>query len=187
MRIYQFLNSYIFKNLKNNINISKEIIKSLFQCISKNYQSLNNSCDSKQFQKYIDLINFFFYENIENKVKKRDYFIFHNSNANMNGLILSGNNDIISLKNNSKISIELLCEFIDFNQGGAILNFLFKHEGNILSINFDKGGNLFYEKNLKKIAKYDSSSMLNKTELENSEIINEYENINEKQVDIEIK
>ena len=29
--------------------------------------------------------------------------------------------------------------------------------------------------------------MLNKAELENSEIINEYENINEKQVDIEIK
>ena len=29
--------------------------------------------------------------------------------------------------------------------------------------------------------------MLNKTELENSEIINEYENINEKQVDIKTK
>ena len=62
---YQLLISDIFKNIKNNINISKEIIKSLFQCISKNYQSLNNSCDSKQFQKYIDLINFF-YDNIEN-------------------------------------------------------------------------------------------------------------------------
>ena len=67
------------------------------------------------------------------------------------------------------------------------MKFIFKHKGNILSINFDKGGNLFYEKNLKKIDKYDLSSMLNKAELENSEIINEYENINEKQDDIETK
>ena len=51
------------------------------------------------------------------RIKKRDYFIFHNSNSNMNGLILSGNNDIIFFKNNDKISIEFFCEFIDFNEG----------------------------------------------------------------------